>query len=158
MELIDSETWKLLQRLRDMGVIAFCGEDVKDIVVRDAPDAAALEEAKRKAAVEKADAETERLLKMGELLVNGGFAAEGQTALAKAVALAVGTSRYALGAVPADQEIMPVTLEELITVKDELDLSSEAQLVLQLAVQGFDIPHPIESVRTLVEECRVMWK
>ena len=117
-----------------------------------------MEEAKRKATVEKADDDTERLLKMGELLVNGGFAAEGQTALAKAVALAAGTSRYALGAVPADQEIMPVTLEELITVKDELDLSSEAQLVLQLAVQGLDIPHPIESVRTLVEECRVMWK
>ena len=42
--------------------------------------------------MEKADAETERLLKMGELLVSGGFVAEGQTALAKAVALAAGTS------------------------------------------------------------------
>lgn len=35
-------------------------------------------------------------LGMGELLINGGFAAEGQTALAKVVALAAGISRYAL--------------------------------------------------------------
>ena len=158
VELIDPETWKLLQRLRDMGVISFCGEDVKDVVVRDAPDSAALEVAKRKAAVEKADAETERLLKMGELLVNGGFVAEGQNVLAKAAALAAGTSRYALGAVPVDDEIVPVTIDELIVLKDELDLPSELQLVLQLAVQGLDMPRPAESVRTLVEHCRLMWK
>ena len=158
VELIDPETWKLLRRLRDMGVISFCGEDVEDIVVRDAPDAAAMEAAKRKAAVEKADAETERLLKMGELLVGGGFASEGQAALAKAAALSAGTSRYALGVVPADNEIEPVTTDDLIIAKDELDLPSELQLVLQLAVQGLDMPRPVESVRAIVEQCRLMWK
>ena len=59
-----------MQRLRDMGVISFCGEDVKDVVVRDAPDSAAMEAAKRKAMAEKADTGTERLLKMGELLAS----------------------------------------------------------------------------------------
>ncbi len=34
-------------------------------------------------------------LGMGELLINGGVAAEGQTALAKVVAPAAGMSRYA---------------------------------------------------------------
>ena len=160
VELIDPETWKLLQRLRDMGVISFCGEDVKDVVVRDAPDAAALEAAKRKAAVEKADAETERLLKMGELLVNGGFVAEGQTALAKAVALAAGTSRYALGAVPVDKEIEPVTADQLIVVSGELDLPSAYDDVLETAVREgrLDIPDAVNATRTLIEECRVMWK
>ncbi len=160
VELIDPETWKLLQRLRDMGVISFCGEDVKDVVVRDAPDAAALEAAKRKAAVEKADAETERLLKMGELLVNGGFAAEGQTALAKAVALAAGTSRYALDVVPVDKEIEPVTADQLIVVSGELDLPSAYDDVLETAVREgrLDIPDAVNAARALVEECRVMWK
>ena len=95
---------------------------------------------------------------MGELLVGGGFASEGQSALAKAAALAAGTSRYALGAVPADNEIEPVTTDELIVARDELDLPSELQLVLQLAVQGLDIPRPVESARALVEQCRLMWK
>ncbi len=160
VEVIDPETWKLLQRLRDMGVISFCGEDVKDVVVRDAPDAAAMEAAKRKAAVEKADAETERLLKMGELLVNGGFAAEGQTALAKAVALAAGTSRYAFGAVPVDKAIEPVTADQLIVVSGELDLPSGCDFVLETAVKEgrLDMPDAVNAARALVEECRVMWK
>ena len=157
VELIDPETWKLLRRLRDMGVISFSGEDVEDVVVRDAPDEAAMDAAKRKAAAEKADAEVERLLKMGELLVSGGFAAEGQNALAKAAALAAETSRYALGAVPADNEIKPLTTDELINAKDELNLPAESQLVLQLAVQGLDIPRPVESARALVEQCRLKW-
>lgn len=158
VEVIDPETWKLLQRLRDMGVISFCGEGMKDIIVRDEPDTAAMETAKRKAAIEKADAEVERLLNMGTLLVNGGFAKEGQEALRKAVTLAAGTSRYALGAVPADAAIEPVTVEELVLVRGELDMPQECGLVLQLAVQGLDIPRPLESIRAFIEECRLMWK
>ena len=160
VELIDPETWKLLQRLHDMGVISFCGEDVKDVVVRDAPDAAALEAVKRKAAVEKADAETERLLKMGELLDNGGFADEGQTALAKAVALAAGTSRYAHGVVPVDKEIEPVTADQLIVVSGELDLPSGYDFVLETAVMEgrLDMPDAVNTAHALVEQCRLMWK
>ena len=160
VELIDPETWKLLRRLRDMGVISFCGEDVEDVVVRDAPDAAAMEAAKRKAAVEQADAEAERLLKMGELLVSGGFAAEGQSALAKAVALAAGTSRYALGAVSADNEIAPVTADQLAIASGELDLPSECDFVLETAVKGgrLDMPDAVNAARALVEQCRMMWK
>ena len=158
VEVIDPETWKLLQRLRDMGVIAFCGEDVKDVVVRDAPDAAAMEVAKRRKAAEKADAEVQRLMDMGTLLVNGGFPEEGQLSLRKAVALAAATARYALGAVPVEREITPVTIDELVVVEGELDLPQEYEQVLQLAVQGRDIPRPLDSVRTLVEQCRVTWK
>ena len=158
VEVIDPETWKLLQRLRDMGVISFCGEDVKDVVVRDAPDAAAMEAAKRRKAAEKADAETQRLLDMGTLLMNGGFPEEGQVSLRKAAALAAATARYALGVVPVEREITPVTIEELVVVKGELDLPQEYDLVLQLAVQGLDIPRPLDSARALVEQCRVTWK
>lgn len=43
VELIDPVTWKLLQRLRDIGVISFCCEDVQDIVVREAPLALVLQ-------------------------------------------------------------------------------------------------------------------
>jgi hypothetical protein len=158
VEVIDPETWKLLQRLRDMGVISFCGEDVKDVVVRDAPDAAAMEEAKRRKAAEKADAEVQRLMDMGALLVNGGFHEEGQVSLRKAAALAAAAARYALGAVPVEREIAPVTIEELIVVEGELDLPPECELVLQLAVQGMNIPRPIDSVRSFVEQCRMTWK
>ena len=158
VEVIDPETWKLLQRLRDMGVISFCGEDVKDVVVRDAPDAAAMEAAKRRKAAEKADVETQRLLDMGTLLVNGGFSEEGQVSLRKAIALAAATARYALGAVPVEREIVPVTIEELVVIEGELDLPQEYELVLQLAVQGLDIPRPLDSAHALVEQCRVTWK
>jgi len=110
--------------------------------------------------VEKADAETERLLKMGELLVNGGFAAEGQTALAKAVALAAGTSRYAHGVIPVDKEIEPVTADQLFDASDELDLPSECDFVLETAVKEgrLDMSDAVNAARALVEECRVMWK
>jgi hypothetical protein len=126
--------------------------------VRDAQDAAAMEAAKRRKAAEKADAETQRLLDMGVLLVNGGFPEEGQVSLRKAIALAAATARYALGAVPVEREIVPVTIEELVVVEGELDLPQECELVLQLAVQGLDIPRPLDSVRALVEQCRVTWK
>lgn len=158
VEVIDPKTWKLLQRLRDMGVIAFCGEDVKNVVVRDAPDAAAMEAEKRRKAAEKADAETQRLLDMGALLVNGGFPEEGQAPLRKAGALAAATAGYVLGAVPVEREIAPVTIEELVSVKDRLDLPHECAPVLQFAVQGFDVPRPLDSVRALVEQCRATWK
>lgn len=158
VEVIAPETWKLLERLRDMGVISFCQDRVKELFVRAAPDVAKVEEAKRKAAAEKADAETERLLKMGELLVNGGFAAEGRNALAKAVTLAAGTSRYALGAVSIDKEIESVTIEQLVAVQGELDLSAENRLLLQLAVQGLEMPRPAASARAFVEECRKLWR
>jgi hypothetical protein len=141
-----------------MGVISFCGEDVKDVVVRDAPDAAAMEEAKRRNAAEKADAEVQRLMDMGALLVNGGFHEEGQVSLRKAAALAAAAARYALGAVPVEREIAPVTIEELIVVEGELDLPPECELVLQLAVQGMNIPRPMDSVRSFVEQCRMTWK
>ena len=158
VEVIDPETWKLLERLRDMGVISFCGEGVKDIVVRDAPDAAALESAKRRKAAEKADAEAQRLLDMGALLVNGGFPAEGQASLRKAASLAAATARYALGAGSAEREIAPVAIDELLAAEDELDLPLECEQVLRLAVQGHDIPRPLESVRALVDHCRLTWK
>lgn len=158
VEVIDPETWKLLLRLRDMGVISFCDADVKDVVVRDAPDAAAMEAAKRRKAAEKADAKTQRLLDMGTLLMDGGFPEEGQVSLRKAAALAVATARYALGAVPVEHEIAPVTTDDLTTVKDGLGLPPECELVLQLAVQGLDIPRPLDSVRALIEQCRILWK
>ena len=89
-----------------------------------------------------------------------GFAAEGQTALAKAVALAAGTSRYALGAVPVDKEIEPVTADQLIVVSGELDLPSAYDDALETAVREGrpDMPDAVNAARALVEECRVMWK
>ena len=47
---------------------------------------------------------------------------------------------------------------EQVVVKGELDLPQEYELVLQLAVQGLDIPRPLDSVRALVEQCRVTWE
>ena len=158
VEVVPPETWKLLERLRDMGIISFCGETAKAVLVRDAPDVAKVEEARRRKVAEKSDAEVSRLLDMGELLVNGGFAAEGQNALRKAVTLAAGTARYAMGVVPADKEIVPVTVEDLVVVRGELDQRPEIELVLQMAVQGLDIPHPVESARGYVEDCRMMWR
>ena len=78
--------------------------------------------------------------------------------LRKAAVLAAATARYALGAVPVERESTPVTIEELIVVEGELDLPQEYELVLQLAVQGLDIPRPLDSVRALVEQCRMTWK
>ena len=51
-----------------------------------------------------------------------------------------------------------MTTDELINAKEELNLPAESQLTLQLAVQGLDIPRPVESARAIVEQCRLMWK
>ena len=45
-----------------------------------------------------------------------------------------------------------------ITLEGELDLPQECELVLQLAVQGLDIPRPLDMVRALIEQCRMTWK
>ena len=158
VEVVSAETWQLLERLRDMGIIKFCAENTKDVFVRETPDTAKAEAARRRKAAETADAEVERLLKMGELLVSGGFAAEGQIALRKAVALVAGAARFALGVVPEEVGVMPVSAEELVAVRGELDQRPALALVLQLAVQGLDIPRPVESVRAYVEDCRAMWR
>ena len=158
VEVVTPETWRLLDRLRDMGIISFCSGNAKEVFVRDAPDAAKAEAARRRKAAEKSDAELDRLLSMGELLVNGGFDAEGQIALRKAVALAAGAARFALGKVPEEAGVAPVSTEELVAARGELDLRPELALVLQLAVQGLDIPRPVESARAYVEDCRAMWR
>ncbi len=158
VEVIPSEIWALLERLRDMGVIAFCPGAAKSVFVREPADAAKAEAARRAAAAKMADAETERLLKMGELLLNGGFAAEGQDALRKAVALAAGAARYALGAVPESDSVSPVTAEELPTAVGDLDLRHEFALVLQLAAQARDLPDPVRSARAFVDDCRLTWQ
>ncbi len=155
VEVISSEAWALLERLRDMGVIEFRAGNAKELFVRGAPDAAKAAEARRLAAARKAYAEAERLLNMGTLLLNGGFAAEGRDALAKAVALAAATVRYALGSVPETDVIAPVSAEELPTVVAELDLRPELALVLQLAIQGREFPRPVESVRAFLENVRL---
>ncbi len=158
VEVVTPETWRLLERLRDMGIIKFCSENAKDVFVREAPDAAKAEAARRRKAAEKSDAEVGRLLNMGELLVNGGFDAEGQSALRKAVALAAGAARFALGRVPEESGVMSVYAEELVAARGELDQRPELALVLQLAVQGLDIPRPVESARAYVEDCRAKWR
>ncbi len=158
VEVIPSETWSLLERLRDIGVISFCSDSTKTVFLREPADAAKAERQRRAVTAKKADAETERLLKMGELLLNGGFAAEGQDALRKAVALAAGAARYALGAVPESDSVSPVTAEELPTAVGDLDLRHEFALVLQLAAQARDLPDPVRSARAFVEACRLAWQ
>ena len=158
VEVVSPETWRLLERLRDMGVIKFCSENAKEVFVREAPDAAKAEAARRRKASEKAEAEVDRLLGMGQLLVNGGFAAEGQAALRKAVALAAGAARFALGAVPEDRGVVPVAVEELVAARSELNQRPELARVLQFAVQGLDLPNPVEFARGFVDDCRKMWR
>lgn len=158
VEVVSPATWRLLERLRDMGIIKFCGGTAREVFVRETPDPAKAEEALRRKAAEKSDAEVDRLLKMGELLVNGGFATEGQAALRKAVTLAAATARYAMGAVPVEREIVPVAARELIVVGGELDQRPEYELVLEMAVEGHDIPNPVVSARSYVEDCRMMWR
>ena len=158
VEVVSPETWRLLERLRDMGVIKFCSENAKEVFVREAPDAAKAEAARRRKASEKAEAEVDRLLGMGQLLVNGGFAAEGQAALRKAVALAAGAARFALGAVPEDRGVVPVAVEELVAARSELNQRPELARVLQFAVQGLDLPDPLEFARGFVDDCRKMWR
>lgn len=158
VEVISSETWALLERLKDLGFITFTKECSQDVLVREKQDTARMEASRRSAAAEKAAAETEKHLKMGELLVNGGFIDEGQAALRKAVLLAASTAHYALGAKPVDAEIAPVTSDELFMLRGELDLPDEYTYLLELAVAGRDLPRPVVSARAFVEQCELMWR
>ena len=147
IEAIDPETWQLMKRLEAMGVIRFNADVLRDVVVRAAPDEARLVAEQRRAKAGKAFADVTRQLDMGDLLANGGFGAEAQVAYRRAVALAAAVAAYAQGAGELDDAINPVTMEDLVRVRDELRLPPEEALVLQLAVQGLEFPNAPASAR-----------
>lgn len=158
VEIVSPETWAIIERLRDLGVIQFRSDVAKPVFVREPADAAKAAAARRVAAARRADSEAERLLKMGELLVGGGFAGEGQAALRKAVALAAGAARQALGAVPESDSVAPVSSEDFQSAVAELDLRPEFERILEASVFSRDIPDPIRSARAFVENCRLSWQ
>ena len=53
-----------------------------------------------------------------------------------------------------------MTADQLIVVSGELDLPSAYDDVLETAVKEgrLDMPDAVNATRTLIEECRVMWK
>ena len=153
IETIDPETWQLMKRLEKMGFIQFNAEFLQDVVVRTEPDLAKAEEEKRRVKSEEAFAEVVRQLNMGDLLLNGGFAAEAQSAFRKAVAQSAAVAMYARGAGAADAVVEPVKIEDFVRVRDGLALSSEDALVLQLAVQGLALPDASASARKFYETC-----
>lgn len=154
IETIDPDTWQLMKRLEAMGVIRFNTGSLQDVVVRTAPDAAKVEAEKRRAKAERAFADVTRQLDMGDLLDKGGFLAEAQSAYRRAVALAAAVSGYARGSGEIEAAIDPVTMEELVRVREELMLPPEEALTLQLAVQGLDLPDASASARNFCEKCR----
>lgn len=60
---------------------------------------------------------------------------------------------YARGSGELEAAINPVTLEDLVCVRNALLLSSEDALILQLAVQGLDLPNAPTSAR---EFCQIL--
>ena len=147
IETIDPETWQLMKRLEAMGVIRFNADVLRDVVVRTAPAEAQAEAQKRRSKAERAFADVTRQLDMGDLLAKGGFGAEAQVAYRRAVALAAAVAAYAQGAGELDDAINPVTMGDLVRVRDELRLPPEEALVLQLAVQGLELPNASASAR-----------
>ena len=154
IETIDPDTWQLMKRLETMGVIQFNAEFLQDVVMRTAPDVAKVEAGKRRAKAEKAFADVLRQLDMGDLLMKGGFVAEAQGAYRRAVALAAAVSGYAQGSGELDAVLNPVTMEDLVRVREELMLPSEEALILQLAVQGLDLPNASASARKFCQTRR----
>lgn len=153
IETISPEVWDTLQRLQALGIITFCTGESRDVLVREAPDLARLEAAKRKAEAERALSTAARSLDMGELLLKGGFATEGQHALRQAIALSAAAASRAKGLTPVDAEVVPVTQEEFIPVRDGLALVPEEALILQIAIQNQDLPDPA-AARRFVDQCR----
>ena len=154
IETIDPDTWQLMKRLEKMGVIQFNTEFLQDVVVRTAPDMERIEDEKRRAKAEKAYLNVIRQLSMGDLLMKGSFSSEAQDAYRKAVALAGGIASFACGAGSVDADITPVALEDLVCVRNRLMLSSEDALILQLAVQGLELPNASASARKFCQTCR----
>ena len=76
----------------------------------------------------------------------------------KAKKSAAGAARFALGAVPEDRGVVPVAVEELVAARSELNQRPELARVLQFAVQGLDLPNPVEFARGFVDDCRKMWR
>lgn len=155
IETIDPETWTLMKRLEAMGVIQFCGQGLQDVVSRTEKDLASAEQARRRAAAKKAMEEAARLRQMGELLWNGGFPAEAQTPLRKAVALAGAAARHVLGAGELGSEIHPLDADTLPLAQGDLALPSVDSETLELAVGGADLPNALERVRSFIDECRL---
>lgn len=113
-----------------------------------------IEDEKRRAKAEKAYVKVIRQLSMGDLLMKGSFLSEAQDAYRKAVALAGGIASFACGAGSVDADISPVALEDLVRVRNALMLSPEETLILQLAVQGLELPNASVSARAFCATCR----
>ena len=65
---------------------------------------------------------------------------------------------FACGAGSVYADIPPVALEDLVCVRNRLMLSSEDALILQLAVQGLDLPNALSSAREFCARSRETWK
>ena len=110
------------------------------------------------AALEKA----RRGLRMGEVLMAGGFAEEAEEACRGAVALAANAPRFLRASanentpeeVPDHVEAM--TADELALVQGELDLYPDAALTLQMSVQGLPLPDCVTRASRFLEECALM--
>ena len=155
VKVVSREQWELLQRLERMGVITFAREGIRRVVERPSAesDEAGQWERKRKTLQSKAFAEAKRLLKMGELLTNGGFAQEGMASCRRAIALAAGAACYSSDDAHADRPVDPVTIETLVTARSVLALAAEDALSLQLAVQGLDLPDALARAASFIELC-----
>ena len=78
---------------------------------------------------------------------------EAQDVYRKVVALAGGIASFACGAGSVDADVSPVALEDLVRIRNELMLSPEDALILQLAVQGLELPNAPTSAR---EFCQIL--
>lgn len=110
------------------------------------------------AALEKA----RRGLRMGEVLLAGGFAEEAEAACRGAVALAANAPRFLMASVNENtpeevpDHVEAMTVDELVLAQGELDLYPDAALTLQASVQGIPLPDCVTRASRFLEECALM--
>ena len=156
----------LLQQLERLGLITLGDELRNRLKPREETktDAELRQEAHAKreqvarAALEKAA----RGVRMGEVLMAGGFAEEAEDTCRKAIALAANAPRFFMASTgearpeEVPDRVEPLTTDELVVAQDELDLDADAVLTLQLSVQALPLPDCVARAKRFLEECRLM--
>ena len=100
-----------------------------------------------------------RGLRMGEVLLAGGFAEE---ACRGAVALAANAPRFLMASVNENtpeevpDHVEAMTVDELVLAQGELDLYPDAALTLQMSVQGLPLSDCVTRASRFLEECALM--
>ena len=151
---LTTETAHLLAHLKRLGIIQFTDQSAERIFARE-PATAPQESVRQRRlkAAREVFGDAERKVKMGIMLLGGGFEPEGAAALRDALRVAAGAAAFAETGDP-ETKPLPASEEDFVRIRETLALGDAEALTLQLALRDAPIPDCLGSVTRLMDRLR----